>query len=219
MEVILVMDLVGLHPRKGDNQALMSRLRAPLLPLFALLSLTTSAVAAPAVRPVSAYLPGLRHVAQTYNNCGPAALVSVLGYYGITKDQDELRKILRPNGGYMTAGVIDPFLRPFGLRATRFRGGNPEHLRRLVAQGVPVLVLQWLDRVGGIPHFRIVRGYDDATGVFWLDDPIYGANVYISYTDFVRLWGVYGEEFIPIYPEGWQNRIESVLGVKGLPRG
>lgn len=208
---------------------LMSRLHTrPLATVGLLLSvlMLTPATAAPATtapattsRPASAYLPGLRHVAQTYNNCGPASIVSVLGYYGIQKSQDELRRILRPNGGYMTAGVIDPYLRPLGLRATRFRGGTPEHLRRLIAQGVPVIVLQWLDRVGGIPHFRVVRGYDDASGVFWLDDPIYGENVYVSYLDFVRLWGVYGEEFIPVYPEGWQSRIESILGVKGLPRG
>jgi hypothetical protein len=164
-------------------------------------------------RPLSAYLPGLTHVAQTYNNCGPAAIVSILGYYKIQKTQDEIRTILRPNGGYMRADVIDPYLRPLGLRATRFKNGNAEHLRRLVSQGVPVLVLQWLDRVGGIPHFRVVRGYDDQSGVFWISDPIYGANVYLRYADFDTLWGVYGQEFIPVYPEGWQPRIMTILGL------
>ncbi|WP_045233519.1 C39 family peptidase [Deinococcus pimensis] len=171
-----------------------------------------------ASRPASAYLPGVGYVAQTYNNCGPASIVSVLDYYGFKKSQDEVRLVLRPNGGYMKADVIDPYLRPFGLRATRFKNGSAEHLRRLVAQGVPVIVLQWLDRVGGIPHFRVVRGYDDKSGVFWISDPIYGANVYLRYEDFDTLWGVYGQEFIPVYPEGWQSRIMTILGLKSTPR-
>lgn len=185
--------------------------------LLLLLVLALSGISS--ARPTSAYLPGLTHVPQTYNNCGPAALVSVLGYYGFRTDQADLARILRPAGGYMTSDVIDPYLKRYGLRATRFRGGQAEHVRLLVAQGVPVMVLQWLDRIGGIPHFRVVRGYDDQKGVFWLDDPLYGANVYLSYAQFERLWGVYGQEFIPIYPEGWQARIENILHVKGLPRG
>lgn len=164
------------------------------------------------------YLPNLSYVAQTYNNCGPASIVSVLGYYGINASQDALRQVLRPNGGYMTAGVIDPFLKPYGLRATRFKGGNIEHLRRLIEQGIPVIVLQWLDRVGGIPHFRVVRGYDDKAQVMWLSDPIYGPNVYVNYADFERLWGVYGQEFIPVYPQDAVAKVEAALGVKNLPR-
>ena len=165
-----------------------------------------------AARPASAYLNGLTHVSQTYNNCGPAALVSVLGYYGVQADQAAVARVLRPSGGYMRADVIAPFVGQYGLRAERFRAGNAEHLRRLVAAGVPVIVLQWLDRVGGIPHFRVVRGYDDKQGVFYLDDPLFGANVYVKYADFSRLWGVYGQEFIPVYPKGWDGRVNALLG-------
>ncbi|ADV68247.1 peptidase C39 bacteriocin processing [Deinococcus maricopensis DSM 21211] len=163
-------------------------------------------------RPASAYLGGLTHVAQSYNNCGPAAIVSVLGYYGTRADQAAVARALRPQGGYMRADVIAPFVAQYGLRAARFRAGNAEHLRRLVAAGVPVIVLQWLDRVGGIPHFRVVRGYDDARGVFYLDDPLYGANVVVSYAEFARLWGVYGQEFIPVFPAGWEARVDALLG-------
>lgn len=170
-----------------------------------------------AALPSSAYLPGLTHVAQSYNNCGPAALVSVLGYYGYRADQAALASVLRPQGGYMTSGVIAPFLRNYGLRATVFKNGQAGHLRALLAAGIPVITLQWLDREGGIPHFRVVRGYDDKAGVFWLDDPLYGANVYVSYADFQRLWGVYGQEFIPVYPAGWEAKVAALLGVRSLP--
>ncbi|MBB6097778.1 ABC-type bacteriocin/lantibiotic exporter with double-glycine peptidase domain [Deinobacterium chartae] len=182
------------------------------------LSLCLLGPAQAARQPSSAYLEGIAHTFQTYNNCGPASLVSVLGYYGYRVSQEEARKALRPQGGYMTADVIDPYLRPYGLRATRFKGGRLEDLKKLVSAGIPVLVLQWLDRVGGTPHFRVVRGYDDRAGVMWVSDSMYGAQAYLSYADFQTLWSVYGQEFIPIYPEGWQGRLEALLGVKGVAR-
>lgn len=186
----------------------MTQMRA----LFLLVLLFTGTTLA---RPASAYIPGLTHVRQTYNNCGPAALVSILGYYGLKTDQQHLASVLRPGGGYMRADVIDPFVRTYGLRAARYKRGSAEHLKQLVSRGVPVLVLQWLDREGGIPHFRTVRGYNDTTRIFYLDDPMYGENVYLTYADFERLWGVYGREFIPIYPTSWQPQVDAALNVKG----
>ncbi|MFC4455805.1 C39 family peptidase [Deinococcus sonorensis] len=188
--------------------------------LLALLLTAPLSLAAPpaqtAPHPVSAYLPAVGYVHQSYNNCGPASIVSVLNYYGLQADQAALAQVLRPRGGYMVAGVIDPFVQRYGLRASRFRNGNPEHLRQLVAAGIPVIVLQWLNQVGGIPHFRVVRGYDDASGRFYLSDPLYGANVYVSYADFQRLWGVYGQEFIPVYRPQQAALVGRLLGTRSV---
>lgn len=180
-------------------------------------ALSGSAVAAPSaapVLPVSAYLAAVGHVAQTYNNCGPAAIVAVLSYYGVRVSQGEVAGVLRPNGGYMLAGVIPPFVTRYGLRATRFRNGSLEHLRQLAAAGIPVIVLQWMNRPGGIPHFRVVRGYDDAAGLVWLSDPIYGANVYVKYADFERLWTLAGQEFVPVYRPQQTALVGRILNVR-----
>jgi uncharacterized protein len=174
-----------------------------------------AAPASPAL-PRAVQLGGLNFVYQTYNNCGPAALVSVLGAYGLRADQAALAAELRPNGGYMTTEVIDPFLKPLGLRATRFRSGQLSHLRALLSAGYPVLVLQWLNAPGGVPHFRVVRGFDDASRRIFLSDPIYGPNVYLSYADFDRLWNVYGQEFIPVYPASDAAKVARLLGVKAV---
>ncbi len=170
--------------------------------------------APPATHPVSAYLAAVGHVAQTYNNCGPASIVSVLSYYGIRSSQAEVAQVLRPHGGYMLAGVIPPFVERYGLKATRFKNGSLENLRQLTAAGIPVIVLQWMNRPGGIPHFRVVRGYDDATGLMWLSDPIYGANVYVSYADFERLWTLAGQEFVPVYRPQQTAQVSRILNVK-----
>lgn len=166
------------------------------------------------LHPVSAYLAAVGHVAQTYNNCGPASIVSVLSYYGVRASQGEVAGVLRPNGGYMLAGVIPPFVTRYGLRATRFKNGSLENLRQLAAAGIPVIVLQWMNRPGGIPHFRVVRGYDDAAGLMWLSDPIYGPNVYVKYADFERLWGLAGQEFVPVYRPAQTVLVGRILNVR-----
>ena len=208
------------------RRALSSLLSASLSALFLCvtpltmlsgLALSGSVVAAPSaapVLPVSAYLAAVGHVAQTYNNCGPAAIVAVLSYYGVRVSQGEVAGVLRPNGGYMLTGVIPPFVTRYGLRATRFRNGSLENLRQLAAAGIPVIVLQWMNRPGGIPHFRVVRGYDDAAGLVWLSDPIYGANVYVKYADFERLWTLAGQEFVPVYRPQQTTLVGRILNVR-----
>ena len=124
----------------------------------------------------------------------------------------------------MMADVIDGFVRPYGLRATRFSGGDLEHIKRTIDLGIPVLVLQWLrgsgtgkNFVGEIPHFRTVRGYDNKSGIFWIDDPLLGPNVVISYRDFKTLWGVYNNQFIPVYPTNMTAALERAIGTR-IPR-
>ena len=124
----------------------------------------------------------------------------------------------------MMADVIDGFVRPYGLRATRFTGGDLEHIKRTIDLGIPVLVLQWLrgsgtgkNFVGEIPHFRTVRGYDNKSGIFWIDDPLLGPNVVISYRDFYTLWGVYNNQFIPVYPTNMTAALERAIGTR-IPR-
>ena len=214
--------LQGVKVRRTLSSLLSASLSALFLCVTPLTMLSGSAlsgsvVVAPSaapVLPVSAYLAAVGHVAQTYNNCGPAAIVAVLSYYGVRVSQGEVAGVLRPNGGYMLAGVIPPFVTRYGLRATRFKNDSLENLRQLAAAGIPVIVLQWMNRPGGIPHFRVVRGYDDAVGLVWLSDPIYGANVYVKYADFERLWTLAGQEFVPVYRPQQTALVGRILNVR-----
>lgn len=165
-----------------------------------------------AALPSAAYLSGVGYVSQTYNNCGPASIIAAMGQFGMTTDQRALGALLRPAGGYMPVNVIGPFLRRIGLDTTYYKKGSPEQLMRLVSAGYPVIVLQWMDRVGGIPHYRVVRGYDRKSDIFWLSDSMYGANAYLKIRDFETLWKVYDNAFLPIYPSGDANRIRAILG-------
>ena len=104
-----------------------------------------------------------------------------------------------------------PFLARYGLAAPIYRQGRIEHLRPLIASGIPVIILQYLNGPGTVPHFRVVRGYDDASQRVYLSDSIYGPNVYLSYRDFNALWSVYNNEFIPVLPSNLTSLLPSML--------
>lgn len=160
----------------------------------------------------SAYLPRVGYVAQTYNNCGPASLIAVMQHYGLTTDQKALGALLRPHGGYMPITVINPFLGRIGLTSTYYRKGQLVHVRRLLAAGVPVIVLQWLDDRHTIPHFRVARGFDDRSQTIYVSDPMKGPNYPISYARFESLWSVGSNTFLPVYPPNQAQAIRKIIG-------
>lgn len=161
-------------------------------------------------------LQGFTWSKQTYNNCGPQALSSILSYYGIHVNQEKISGVLKACPTcYMQTEVIDPYVRNFGLRAQRFKKGAISHVKALVRAGYPVLVLQYLKTNSDVPHFRIVTGFDDRQKMFFLNDPYYAPNAAISYDGFQNLWSdLYSREFIVIYPEKQKARVGQALGVK-----
>ncbi|WP_019586635.1 LysM peptidoglycan-binding domain-containing protein [Deinococcus apachensis] len=160
--------------------------------------------------PVRTYLRGLAFDFQTYNNCGPSALSAVLGFYRVKIGQDVIQRTARPGGGYMQISAIAPELAKFGLRTLTIRGGRLSQVKRLLALGIPVIVLQWYDRPGHIPHFRVVRGYDDQAGVFWVSDSMVGPLAYLSYRSFDALWNAQGRQLFPVYPKGYDAAVQQL---------
>ncbi|GGJ33709.1 C39 family peptidase [Deinococcus roseus] len=161
-------------------------------------------------------LKGFSWSRQTYNNCGPQALSSVLSYYGVQVNQAKISQSLKACPTcYMRADVIDPYVKTFGLRAQRFQNGALGHLKVLVRGGFPVMVLQYLKKPGEVPHFRIVTGFDETQKLFYINDPYYAPNATISYQDFETLWGdLYSREFIVVYPEVQKSKLGKLLGVR-----
>jgi hypothetical protein len=165
--------------------------------------------------PVRTYLQGLAFDRQTYNNCGPSALSSVLGFYRVKISQDAIRRTARPNGGYMQISAIAPELARFKLKTLAIRGGQLSQVKRLLALGIPVIVLQWYDRPGHIDHFRVVRGYDDQARVFWVSDSMVGPLTYLTYTSFDALWNTQGRQMFPVYPNGYDSLVRGLVAKDG----
>ncbi len=207
----------------------MPRLRAlwlmPFIALAALLALAQPAAAdqvndaAPATTPTRA-LPGsyhigqLKHSVQTLNNCGPASIVSVLSYWGMDVSQETARRALRPyaESRGMSQTVIPYYVGEFGLNAKVRVDGNRDVIKALVAHDVPVIVLQWIRENWRLGHFRVVQGYDDALGVFYVNDSLLGPNVAIPYDSFDARWDYNWSRYIPIYHPSQIPTVAAVLG-------
>ncbi|GAA5533961.1 LysM peptidoglycan-binding domain-containing protein [Deinococcus aluminii] len=151
-------------------------------------------------RPASAYLPNVGFTYQTLNNCGPAAIAAALQQYGVRVTQATWQRDLRPDGKNMHLPAAQHLLERLGFQAPVLRGGTVEDIKRLVAQGIPVIVLQFHQEVGKIPHFRVVRGYDDAAGHLIMSDSLSGPNVALTERDFDVLWNTQGRQYMPVRP-------------------
>ncbi|HET9692799.1 MAG TPA: PA2778 family cysteine peptidase [Steroidobacteraceae bacterium] len=152
-----------------------SRLRALVAGLVALVlagcasAVRLADVAQPGQLPPTVELDSTPFHPQADQQCGPAALATVLGAAGRAAPLDQLaREIFVPG----RAGSLQPEL----VGAIRARGLLPYELRRdtaelmaEVAGGRPVLVLQ-KQGVGPWPawHYAVVIGYDTGRGTFLL---------------------------------------------------
>lgn len=165
--------------------------------------------------PVRTYLQGLSFDFQTYNNCGPSALSSVLGFYRVHIGQDVIQRTTRTGDAFMQISAIAPELARFKLKTIAVRQGQPAQVKRLLSLGIPVIVLQWFDRPGHINHFRVVRGYDDQARVFWVSDSMVGPLAYLSYHSFEVLWNTQARQMFPVYPEGYDAVVRKLIGKSG----
>ena len=168
-------------------------------------------------------LPGPRaevgrmsYVAQTWNNCGPASVVMVLSHLGVDASQEVARLALRgPDiSRGMPAQNVAPWVgEQYGLKAIVRTNGSRDTVRTLVANGFPVIVTQWLqDAPSRIAHYRVVRGYDDASARFVVNDPIRGAAVSLDYRWFDANWQVFLYRYVVIYRPEDERTIRAIIG-------
>jgi len=127
-------------------------------------------------------------VEQTPGYCGPASLVSLLDFYGIEKNEEELARLcgtMREEGTYHVAMVN--VLTGLGFNVVAKEGGTWEELKRLMAEGVPVLV-GWFsdDPLPAGDHFSLVYRVDDER--LWMMDPEEGKYREIKKEKFLKNW-------------------------------
>ncbi|MCL5257024.1 MAG: C39 family peptidase [Chloroflexi bacterium] len=151
---------------------------------------------------------------QKWNNCAPVSVMMVLSYYGITVTQDEASNALRPNkdSKHVEPAQIVNYLATFGLKSLPREAGDPERLKTLLANGIPVLVPQWLHEGEDIGHYRLVRGYDDAKGVVIMNDAYMGPDYTLTWEQFDALWRGFNRRYIPVYRPADEPLVKAILG-------
>lgn len=165
-------------------------------------------------------LPETQFVAQTYNNCGPAALSMMLSVYGKKVTQEELGSQMRPfsspDGGIDDKSIFPnefiTYAKKYGFNSLHRPNGDLELIKTLTANGIPVVVRTWLSPGEDIGHFRIVRGYDEERQVIIQDDSYQGPNLEYSYEEFEGMWRPFNYGYILVYPQNKQALVEEILG-------
>ena len=176
--------------------------------------------------PRSTFRAGIQHSWQTWNNCGPATLTMNMSYYGAALDQGAVGAALRQNPDDKNVGPAElaAYARSQGFQAEVHVNGTDEELRRLLDAGIPVLIETWLDPAdaGGLGHYRLLVGYDDANDNWIAYDSFVGESlvnpdgpyegISIDYAETESLWKVFNRTFVLIHVGEDIAEVESILG-------
>lgn len=175
----------------------------------------------PAVAPkatLSAAAVGpMKHVWQTLNNCGPAAVVMALSTLGVDVDQETARLALRgpDERRGMSPAPVSPWVKDkFGLRAVWRNNGTNARIKALVTNGFAPMVTQWMvdPEIERISHWRTVQAYDDKLGAFYVNDPMRGRGVPLTYEWFDRSWQPFSYRYLVIYRPEDEPLLRAIVG-------
>jgi hypothetical protein len=171
----------------------------------------------PKAAPASMAFDDMKHVWQSLNNCGPASVVMALSTFGIDVSQEFARVPLR--GTSILSGMgpqkVDGWVNTnFGLRSVWRNNGTNDLLRRLVANGFAPMVTQWMQdpSISRIAHWRVVRGYNDAASTFYVNDPMLGNMVPLSYKWFQNNWQSFSYRYMVIYDPKDEALLKAIIG-------
>ncbi len=173
--------------------------------------------------PASARLTGLRHVYQTWNNCGGANLTMAMSYYGWSNDQDVARAWLKPNveDKNVSPGQMAAFVNQqsgLNARALWRYGGDIDLIKRAIAAGFPIIAESGfdVDNLGWMGHYETVVAYDDASQTLWVYDSYLGlgdgSGVTHSYAEFDSWWRHFNRAYILLFPLDQEQQVRDVLG-------
>ncbi len=177
--------------------------------------------------PPSAHLYGFDYVQQTWNNCGPATITMGLSYFGWEESQEFAASFLKPDDEdkNVTPREMVAFVNEqSGIRAITRMGGNLELLKLLINNGFPVII-----SIGFMPegydwlgHYRAIVGYDDYRQVLYAYDSFLGmgengAGIAVSYSEIDRDWQQFNRNFIVLFQERDEDRLNALLGERADP--
>ena len=160
------------------------------------------------------------HTFQTFNNCGPAALSMALSYYGINESQVTLGRQLRPyqvasgdnDDKSVTLEELAEKSVEYDLVAYHRPMGSIELIKKFITYDIPVMARTWTKVNEDIGHYRVVKGYDDATSELIQDDSLQGKNLRYSYGEFNELWSKFNYDYLVLVPKEKEKVAEAILG-------
>ncbi len=227
--------MIKVSPTPFEIQAdEMTQTPAPTGTATATASPTPSATPTPTLIPIPAAkrLQGVVHQFQTWNNCGPATLAMTLSYFGLRLTQEETAAVLKPNpedrnvSPYEMVNFVE---NETPLAAISRVNGNRDIVRRLLANGIPVILevgieppgeFRWLGWYG---HYLLVVAYDDAAAQFWVYDSWFGTSEeplqnahangrVLTYADLEEVWPQFNRNYLAIYRPEEKEIVAEIIG-------
>ncbi len=175
----------------------------------------------PDFAPPAARIAGIRHQRQTWNNCGPATITMALSYYGWQEDQAYAGARLKPNREDKNVGPreLAAFVEDETfVKAIVRMGGTLQLLKRLVANGFPVIIEtgEMFEAYDWIGHYRVLIAYDDSLQLFYFFDSFLGVGdaaqgVAISYAQVDSDWQAFNRTFIVVYEPQREGLLRTLL--------
>jgi tetratricopeptide (TPR) repeat protein len=179
----------------------------------------------PTPLPQAVRLEGVKYEDQhnRWNYCGPANLSMALTFWGWQGNRDVVGNAIKQHD--KDKNVMPYEMERFaneqaeGIAALVRSGGEIDLLKRMVANGFPVLTekgyyeYDYNGKLGWMGHYQFVTGYDEAKGVLLVQDTYNdGPNHEITYADFLDGWRSFNYVFLVTYP---QERLDEVLALLG----
>jgi tetratricopeptide (TPR) repeat protein len=137
----------------------------------------------------SLYLENVPSVAQIAYQCGPAALESVIRYWGGSAKADSIGKTLYESG---TRGVFNfslaHYVKTIGFWSEIHEEPGDEGLKQWLRRGIPPIVMLdsgtlWARTY----HFVVLKGFDDRQGIFYANTGVLETQAF-DYREFKRRW-------------------------------
>ncbi|MFN3813864.1 MAG: C39 family peptidase [Aquificaceae bacterium] len=136
-------------------------------------------------------------VKQKDDFCGPAALSSVLMYYGVGKSQEDIAKsvyIPKLKGALITD--LENYAKEQGFKTELFQG-NLQDIKKFIDQGKPVILLVDLGFLWiSVPHYIVVVGYDEK---YMYANTGYREKKAFGYEDLDIKWSKMGRVALVVY--------------------
>ncbi len=187
--------------------------------------------------PDQVILDGVVYVDQheRWNYCGPANLSMALNYWGWAGDRDDIARVVKPGINnpdldFIQQGRLDKNVMPsemigFVADHTEYNiiaryGGNLELLKKLIANGYPVMVEKgyyeedYTGNIAWMGHYLFTTGYDEGQEEFVIQDAylIPGKDMRSDYPTYLEGWRSFNYLFMVVYPASHQDQVLNILG-------
>ncbi len=184
---------------------------------------TNTPTLSPTNLPSKIKLDGIKYQDQhgLWNYCAPANLAMQLSYWGWDGDRLDTGWVLKPfekDKNVMLYEMADYVLEHTNLQAIVRSGGNNNMVKKLLANGFPILVEKgvFIKDISGktswMGHYAVINGFDDSLNQFITQDSYFSPDYPISYDDLTNQWRSFNYAFLVVYPMEKQDLLVQVLG-------